>query len=108
MVSKGSYPQFDFHLVLHGNAGYLSADDFRPSNLYLHAIEEGTKNLLRRLSGRKIRPLSYTYYYEAFYKELSHFFNCIKYDSNPSISATDGLKTVKLIDEAYKACDRRL
>jgi len=102
---KAVYPQLDFHLVLHGNAGYLSADDFRPRNLYLHAIKEGTKNLLRRLSGRKIRPLSYSYYYEAFYKELSHFFNCIRYDSTPVVSATDGLKTIELIEQAYNKAD---
>lgn len=104
---KAIYPQFDFNLRLHGNAGYSSADDFMPGNLYLHAIKEGTKNLLRRLSGRKIKPLSYTYYYESFYKELCHFFDSIKYDSNPSISATDGLKTIELIDEAYKASEKR-
>lgn len=104
---KAVYPQFDFHLVLHGNAGYLSADDFRPSNLYLHAIKEGTKNLLRRFSGRKIKPLSYTYYYEAFYKELSHFFNCIKNDSPPAVSAIDGLKTIELIEQVYLNCNRK-
>jgi len=30
-----------------------------------------------------------------------------KYEANPSISATDGLKTVELIDEGYKASDKR-
>lgn len=104
---KTVYPQFDFHLVLHGNAGYLSADDFRPSNLYLHAIKEGTKNLLRRFSGRKIKPLSYTYYYESFYDELSHFFDCIKNDSPPAVSAIDGLKTIELIEQAYANCNRK-
>jgi len=102
---KAVYPQYDFHFVLHGNAGYLSADDFRPKNLYLHAIKEGTKNLLRRLSGRKIRPLSYTYYYESFYKELSHFFDCIRYDLTPIVSAADGLKTIELIEQAYNKAD---
>jgi hypothetical protein len=78
-----------------------------PRNMYLHAIREGTKNLFRKLVGKKITPLSYTYYYESYYKELKHFFDSLKYDSNPSISATDGLKTIELIDEAYKACNRR-
>jgi len=105
---KAIFPQFDFRIVLHGNAGYVSSDDFVPRSMYFHAIREGTKNLLRKLVGKKIRPLSYTYYYESYYKELKHFFDCIKYDLNPSISAIEGLKTIELVDEVYKACDRRL
>jgi len=104
---KTIFPQFDFRIILHGNAGYISSDDFVPRNMYFHAIREGTKNLFRKLIGEKIRPLSYTYYYESYYKELTHFFDCIRYDSNPSISATDGLKTIELIDEAYKASNKR-
>jgi predicted dehydrogenase len=99
---KTIYPKYDFNLTLHGNAGYLSAADFRPRSLYVHALKEGTKNLLRKLFGRKITPLSYTYYYEAFYKELKHFFDCVKDDLNPSVSAVDGLKTIELIEKAYK------
>jgi predicted dehydrogenase len=99
---KTIYPQFDFNLMLHGNAGYLSIDDFVPRNLYHHAVKEGTKNLFRKLVGKKIRPLSYTYYYESFYKELKHFFDCVKYDSDPAVSALDGLKTIQLIEQAYK------
>lgn len=104
---KAVFPQFDFHIFLHGNAGYMSSDDFVPRNLYFHAVKEGTKNLFRRLIGKKIRPLSYTYHYESFYKELKHFFDCIKYDLNPAISANDGLKTIELIEKAYKSCDKR-
>jgi len=102
---KAIYPQFDFNLVLHGNSGYLSIDDYAPKNMYWHAVKEGTKNLLRRLIGMKIRPLSYTYYYESFYEELSHFFDCIKQDSTPAVSAIDGLKTIELIDRAYRNCN---
>jgi predicted dehydrogenase len=96
------FPKYNFRVILHGNAGYMSSDALVPHNLYFHAIKEGTKNLLRKTIGKKIRPLSYTYYYESFYKELTHFFDCIKNDSDPSISARDGLKTVELIQEAYK------
>jgi len=96
------FPRFNFRVILHGTAGYLSSDDLVPHNLYFHAVKEGTKNFLRRIVGKKIRPLSYTYYYESYYKELAHFFDCIKNDSDPLISATDGLKTVELIQEAYE------
>lgn len=96
------FPKYNFRAILHGNAGYLSSDDLVPHNLYLHAIKEGSKNLLRRTIGKKIRPLSYTYYYESFYKELAHFFDCVKNDADLLISANDGLKTVELIHEAYE------
>jgi predicted dehydrogenase len=89
-------------MVLHGSSGYLSINDFRPKNLYSHAIKEGTKNILRRLAGRKIRPMSFTYYYESFYDELVSFFDCINADSTPQVTATDGLRTVELIESAYK------
>jgi len=103
---KTIFPKFNFRVVLHGTAGYLSSDDLVPRNLYFHAVKEGTKNLLRRIVGKKIRPLSYTYYYESYYKELAHFFDCIKNDSDPLVSAIDGLKTVELIQEAYERFQR--
>lgn len=96
------FPRFDFRVILHGNAGYSSSDDLVPKNLYSFAAKEGVKNVLRRISGRKINPLRYTYFYEAYYKELSHFFECIKTDCDPSVSATDGLKTIEIIENAYQ------
>jgi len=103
---KTNFPKYNFRLILHGNAGYISSDALVPGNLYLHAIKEGTKNLFRKLIGKNIRPLSYTYYYESYYKELKHFFDCVKQDSDPLISATDGLETMELIEEAYKICNK--
>jgi len=96
------FPKFNFRVILHGTAGYMSSDYLAPHNLYFHAVKEGTKNLLRRIVGKKIHPLSYTYYYESYYRELAHFFDCIKNDSDPLVSAKDGLKTVELIQEAYE------
>jgi len=104
---KSIFPDYNFRVVLHGCAGYLASYNLAPNNLYLHAIKEGTKNFLRRISGRKIRPLSYTYYYEAYYKELQHFFNCVENDKTPHVSAVDGLKTVELIEEAYKSFSKK-
>lgn len=97
------FPKFNYRTILHGTAGFVSTDDLIPKNLYLHAIKEGTKNLLRRAAGRRIRPLSYTYFYESYFKELEHFFDCIKNDSQPSVSVDDGLRTVAIIEEAYEA-----
>jgi len=95
------FPKYNFRVILHGNAGYLSSEDLVPRNLYSYAVKEGAKNILRRIVGRKIRYLSYTYYYESFYRELEHFFNCIKKDLEPAVSVEDGLKTIEVIQQAY-------
>jgi len=96
------FPKFNFRVLLHGTAGYLSSDNFVPGNLYSHAVKEGAKNIARRMVGRRIRFLYYTYYYECFYKEMVSFFDCIRKDSEPPVSAIDGLKTVEIIEQAYK------
>lgn len=96
------FPKFNFRVILHGTSGYLSSDNFVPHNLYSHAVKEGAKNIARRIVGKKIRFLSYTYYYESFYKEMVSFFDCIRKDSEPPVSAIDGLKTVEIIEQAYK------
>ena len=98
---KSIFPRFNFRFILHGNADYLSTEEMIPKNLYVHAMKAGMKNFSRRITGRKIRPLYYTYYYESFYKELRDFFESIKNDSEPSVSAIDGLKTMEIIEEAY-------
>jgi predicted dehydrogenase len=99
---KTIFPKYNFRVILHGNAGYLSSENLVPRNLYLHAIKESAKNFLRRIVGKRIRYLSYTYYYEPFYQELEHFFNCIKKDLEPAVSVKDGLKTVEVIQQAYR------
>jgi predicted dehydrogenase len=96
------FPQFNFRLILHGNAGFRSSSDFIPKNLYSHAAKEAIKNVFNRILGRKIRPLSYTYFYEPYYKELNHFFDCVQTDSEPLVSAEDGLQTIQIIEKAYQ------
>jgi predicted dehydrogenase len=103
---KSIFPRYNFRLVLHGDAGYMSSEELIPKNMYLHAIKEGMKNLLRKTIRKKIHPLSYTYYYEAYYNELEHFFSCIKNDLEPSVSAIDGLRTIEIIEEVYKRSTR--
>jgi predicted dehydrogenase len=103
---KTNFPKYNFRVILHGNAGYLSSDDLVPHNLYFHAFKEGSKNILRRAFGKSVHPLAYTYYFESYYKELAHFFDCVKNDTEPSVSATDGLKTVEIIQEAYEKSRR--
>jgi myo-inositol 2-dehydrogenase/D-chiro-inositol 1-dehydrogenase len=102
---KTTFPKYNFRAILHGAAGFLSSEDLIPHNLYLHAGKVAIKNIFRRVAGRKIRPLYYTYHYESYYKELLHFFDCIRNDVEPSVTAVDGLKTVELIHEAYRLKD---
>ena len=101
------FPKYNFRVILHGNAGFLSSDSLVPRNLYMHAVREGVKNLFRRMTGRRIRYLSYTYYYEDFYRELEHFFECVKRDLDPLVSAEDGMKTVELIQQAYRLANEK-
>lgn len=96
------FPKYNFRVLLHGSAGYLSSDDFSPRSLYSYAAKEALKNVARRISGRKVHYLSYTYFYESFYRELEHFVDCIKNDTVPSVTAEDGLRAVKTIEKAYE------
>lgn len=96
------FPKFNFRVILHGTAGYLSSDSYVPRNLYSYAMKEGIKNLARRMIGKRIHYLSYTYYYESYYKELDRFIGCIRNDCEPPVTATDGLKTIELVHAAYE------
>jgi predicted dehydrogenase len=96
------FPRFNFRVILNGNAGYVSSEELVPKNMYTFAAKEGAKNLLRRMVRKKIKPLRYTYFYESFYKELKHFFDCLQTDCDPLVSAEDGLRTIEIIEDAYK------
>jgi predicted dehydrogenase len=96
------FPRFNFRVILNGNAGYISSDELVPRNLYTFAAKEGAKNVLRRILRKRIKPLRYTYFYESFYKELNHFFDCIDNDSRPLVSVEDGLRTMEIIENAYE------
>ena len=99
---RSVFPKYNFRAILHGDAGYLSTEELVPRKIYLHAAKEGLKNLLRRLTGRKLRPLSYTYYWESYYRELVAFFDCLEKDLETPTTAMDGLKTMQIIEDAYK------
>lgn len=98
---KTIFPKFNFRFVLHGMADFVSTEELIPRNIYVHAVKEGSKNFLRRITGRKIHPLSFTYFYESYYKEIRHYIDYIEGNSFPVSSAIDGLKTMEIVDEAY-------
>jgi len=99
--SKLTFPQFNFRVILHGTAGFISTDQFVPRNLYIHAAKEGIKNVLRRALGIEIRPLTYTYFYSSYAEELRHFFTCIENDSTPIVTAQDAFRVIRTIEEIY-------
>ncbi len=101
--ARSVFPKFDFRVILHGTADFASTDDFIP-NIYYNAVKEGLRSIWRRATLRKIKPLAYTYYYYSYFKELNHFFDCIKNDEKPRISPAEALKTLSVIEEGY---DRR-
>ena len=104
---RSIFPKFNFRFLLHGNSDFISTEDLIPKNLYTHAVKEAIKNFSRRMLGKDIHPLSYTYYYDIYYKELRDFFENIKNGSEPSVSVVDGLKTMEVIEEAYNKYNGR-
>ena len=100
---KSLFPRFNFRTIIHGSADFMSSDELVPRNVYLYAAKEGAKNLLRRAVRKRIKPLSYTYFATAYYKELQRFFECITQNQEPPVTCEDGLKTIEVIEEAYRS-----
>ncbi len=98
--SRSVFPKFDFRVMLHGTSDFSTTDDFMP-NIYFNAVKEGLRSVWHRVTQRKIRPLAYTYYYYSYFKELDHFFDCIKYKKEPRISIDEALRTLRVIEEGY-------
>lgn len=98
---KTIFPRFNFRTILHGTADYVSTDDLIPSSLHIHAVKSGMSNFFKRISGRKITPLSYTYWYASYYKELEHFVDCITLDEKPLTGVNEGKDTIEIIQKAY-------
>lgn len=100
--SKMIFPNFNFRINLHGTVGYVSTDRFAPKNPYLHAIKEGALNLFRKTVGRKVRYLSYTYYYASFAEVLDQFVKSIREDVQFPVSLDEQLAVIKTIENIYK------
>jgi predicted dehydrogenase len=100
---KSIFPDFNFRFTVHGVAGYDSTDRYTPRNLRTYAIKEGTLNLLRKLSLRKIHYLSYTYYYESFFRILKLFFEMLRQGTENPVSLGQQLEVLRIIDSV---CER--
>jgi myo-inositol 2-dehydrogenase/D-chiro-inositol 1-dehydrogenase len=100
--SKTVFPNFNFRVNMHGTVGYKSTDDFAPKNLRVHAIKAASSNMLRRITGKKLKYLSYTYYYHSFFHILELFCNSIQNETEFPISLKEEIEVVKIIDDIYK------
>jgi len=100
--SKMIFPDFNFRVNIHGTVGYDSTEHYAPNNLRIHAVKEATLNFLRKVSGRKVHYLSYTYYYSSFYKVLELFFEMLKQGTEPPISLERQFEVIRIIDEIYR------
>jgi len=100
--SKIVFPNYNFRINLHGTVGYVSTDSFTPGNLYLHAMKEGTLNLLRRAVGKKLRYLSYTYYYASYFEILDQFFESIRKDVQLPVLLEEQLEVMRAIESVYR------
>jgi myo-inositol 2-dehydrogenase/D-chiro-inositol 1-dehydrogenase len=100
--SKTIFPDFNFRVNLHGTVGYKSTDLYVPKNLRVHAVKAGGANFLRRVTGKKLKYLSYTYYYHSFYHILDLFCNSIQNDLELPITLKEELEVMKIIDAIYK------
>ena len=98
---KSIFPEFNFRMNIHGTAGYTSTEQYTPRNLRTHAVKAGMSNILRRMTGRELHYLSYTYYYASFYDILKTFFNSIEQGKEFPISVKDQLEVMRIISSVY-------
>jgi myo-inositol 2-dehydrogenase / D-chiro-inositol 1-dehydrogenase len=101
--SRSIFPKFNFRVTLHGTVDYDSTDRFLP-NLYGNAVTECLKNISRKVIRKPIQPLSYTYYYHSYYKEIENFYDAIIHGSKPLVTPEDSLKTMEIIQNSYDSC----
>lgn len=99
--SKSIFPYFNFRINIHGTVGYDSTDCYAPRDLRVHAVKEGMLNFFRRILKRKMRYLSYTYYYSSFYQLLELFFETLNNGADPPISLEEQLGVIRIIDSVY-------
>jgi len=100
--SKAIFPKFDFRIILHGTTGFASTEQYTPRNLYVHATKEAVSNIARKILGMEIQPLTYTYFYASYFKELQGFFESLKNETEPPVTMESALETIKIIQQIYE------
>ncbi len=95
------FPQLDFRVIAHGTSGFLNTDNLMPSSLYIHGAKEGFLNFGRRLIGKKLNLLSYTYYFTSYVKILEKFIDCINTGEEFPIKLDQQINVLEAIEKAY-------
>jgi predicted dehydrogenase len=89
-------------IAIYGTAGSTLLEGIAQSVSTKQIIEEGVQNVAKRVLGKRIEPYSLSYVSKAYFEELEHFIDCVRNDTQPSVTGEDGLACAKLIDEAYQ------
>lgn len=95
------FPKLDFRVIVHGTTGFVNTDELRPSSLYLYAAKEAIKNLGRRLIGKPLDLLSYTYYFTSYARILKIFLDCLKEGTEFPINLDQQIGVIRSIEKAY-------
>jgi predicted dehydrogenase len=98
---RSIFPEYNFRVNIHGTGGYATTENYAPKNLRAYAAKEGAMNILRRVTGRKVHFLSWTYYYSSFYTILELFFEAIRKGAEFPISLDSQLEVARVIDSIY-------
>ena len=96
------FPKLDFRVIAHGTSGFLNTDELKPSSLYIHGAKEGLLNLGRRLIGKPLDLLSYTYYFSSYTQVLKNFLDCLRDGTEFPISLDQQLEVLNSIEKAYQ------
>lgn len=95
------FPKVDLRVIMHGTNGYLNTDELKPNSIYLNGAIEGSLNFFRRITGRPLKLLSYTYYYSSYAEVLSEFLSCIKSGSDFPVDLRQQLWVMEAIEKSY-------
>jgi predicted dehydrogenase len=96
------FPKLDFRLIAHGTSGFLNSDELKPSSLYLHGAKEGLLNFGRRLLGKPLDLLSYTYYFTSYATILKKFITCVKDGSDFPVKLDQQIGVLNSIEKSYQ------
>jgi len=96
------FPKLDFRVIAHGTTGFLNTDELRPSSLYLHATKEAILNFGRRLIGKPLDLLSYTYYFTSYARVLEIFLDRLREGTEFPISLDQQIGVLRSIEKAYQ------
>ena len=96
------FPKLDFRVIAHGTCGFLNTDNLLPSSLYLHGAKEGIINFGRRLIGKPLNLLSYTYYFTSYVTILKEFLNCLETGEDFPIDLKQQINVLDCIGKSYE------